>query len=481
VLLVILQISCVNAQNDNDTDVINQTMDYPEFSNNDNLQNDENQSQIGEVNKIEFNQGDKIPISINGRAEGNLKVLVDDKEYDSFNFKHRETIYISTYHPESFFNSSIMNINPGLHNVSLIFDFKSSFKYYVEGHIDENSTLNFYFAPNFSEHVLNNMYTFNFSLNILKKKTIHITDFVFVNLCEYGEYKVHLDNYDENNYNDTFGIIISKKDEIFYKKACYNLWADSLMTGGLDSPVDVGIYNFTVVNLVDGTIDEVIFKTIKYRPKLNITHIINESNILFHIINPMPSYWPWCYIKVDNITKEEVITTEYDEDGVLDVSFENLSAGIHTVTIYCPEDECAEAFFYEMTFEIEDNHTDSKEENSTSVNQTDSNVTNTTIPIINGNSTGNTTNPFRGSGKNHINIGKSNKYYNKNSKKVFVTPAIGEISDSSSSQEPLSHKSYEISKKSVSKPINNLVTELWLIVISFISLLFGYFKFKKNY
>jgi len=195
VLLVILQISCVNAQNDNDTDVINQTMDYPEFSNNDNLQNDENQSQIGEVNKIEFNQGDKIPISINGRAEGNLKVLVDDKEYDSFNFKHRETIYISTYHPESFFNSSIMNINPGLHNVSLIFDFKSSFKYYVEGHIDENSTLNFYFAPNFSEHVLNNMYTFNFSLNILKKKTIHITDFVFVNLCEYGEYKVHLDNY----------------------------------------------------------------------------------------------------------------------------------------------------------------------------------------------------------------------------------------------------------------------------------------------
>ena len=44
VLLFILQISFVNAQEDNDTEVINQTMDCPKFYNNGTLQNNANSS-----------------------------------------------------------------------------------------------------------------------------------------------------------------------------------------------------------------------------------------------------------------------------------------------------------------------------------------------------------------------------------------------------------------------------------------------------
>jgi len=483
VIIFILQISLVTAHDNNDVQ-INKTaksQDFPELSaNNHSLNTNHKSNATNHDNQMEFNQGDKIPIHINTPVEGNLTVFIDNKEYNTYNFTEHGTIYVPTYNPESFYNSSKMNIDIGLHNISLIFNFKYSCQYAADIFLDKNSTLNFKFHADYDFSLLNNtyIYTYNSTINILKKEsTIHITKLIFKNLCQYGEYEIHVDNLKEEEFSfDSFGIIISNKHNILHKQIFPNIWADDKISIGLDTINNIGDYTFTVINLADGTTDKIVFKAKKYQPKLNITHNINGSNITIHIVNPEFNYFAHGIITINNITKEFIMLD--DDDPLYNISFENLSAGIHKLKIYCPESSNAEPFYYETTFEIKYVQNN---ENNTSIIQNTTLPNNTTnITTITGNTTSNGTNSFNESGKNNNIFQNKNRNKNDIKSKEKIESALGNIKSSTSSEDLSNQKSYEISQKSTKKAINNPLTQIGIIIILIASLMMGYFKYEKK-
>jgi len=482
-IIFILQISLVTAQDNNDAQINETTkaQDYPELSANNHSMNTDYRSNTTNHNtQMEFNQGDKIPIHINTPVEGNFTVFVDNKEYNTYNFTKHGTIYVPTYNPESFYNSSKMNIDIGLHNISLIFNFKYPCQYAADIFLDKNSTLNFKFHAGYDFSLLNNTYTYtyNSTINILKKEsTIHIVDFIYYDLLQYGEYEIHVDNLKEEEFSfDSFGIIISNKHNILHKQIFANIWVDDKTSVGLDILNETGYYAFAVINLADGTTDKIVFKAKKYQPILYITHNINESTITTHIINPLSSYFVYGSISVDNITKELIMS--FEDDPLYNISFENLSAGIHKLKIYCPESSDSEPFYYETTFEIK---YVPYNENNTSINQNTTLLNNTTnITTITGNTTSNGTNSFNESGKNNNIFQNKNRNKNDIKSKEKVESALGNIKSSSSSEDLSNQKSYEISQKSTKKAINNPLTQIGIIIILIISLMIGYFKYEKK-
>ena len=125
---------------------------------------------------IDFNQGDKMPITIDSPVKGNLTVFIDNAYYGTWDFSKNETIFISTYNPNSFYNSSIKNIDIGYHELSLIFNL-NSFNNYVPEVYEEDSHLKFMFHECEGDF-LNHKYTYTHtsSLTIFeKRKTIHIS------------------------------------------------------------------------------------------------------------------------------------------------------------------------------------------------------------------------------------------------------------------------------------------------------------------
>jgi len=403
-----------------------------------------------------------------------LKVLVDNNEYGLWNFSNNETLYIPTFNPESFENDSIVNMDVGLHNISFIFNFKYFSHYTVNRLFDMNSTLNFQINNDYFSPIQSNNYTYNSTINILKKeKTIHIVKFNYYNLCEHGEYEIHRDYI--KKYCLDYGVIISDDKEVIFKDKFF--LTDNVVKDGLDYIYYPGSYNFTVVNLDDGTKDSIMFKALKYKPKLNIKHIINESNITFQITTVL-GHEGFCYITVDNITKESWANYYGPIDNV---TFENLSSGIHTMSLYCEEYSEAESFFYEMTFEIENTHNNSYEDNNTLINQNNTLNNNTPINMtfIKGDGTFNATNPLDGNGKHNFvkNLNSKKKNNVKSEKKVEIS-TFGDIKSADLSDELSTQKSYEIIEKSTLNS-ENILIKIILLILMLISLMIGYFKFKK--
>ena len=503
-LLFILPIPFVNAQSDNQTEIINESDESVEYSEINNFSIPEFEDNIepnNPVDKIEFYPG-VIPIHIESPAEGDLKVFVDDMEYGVWNFTKNKTIYIPTYNPESFYNNSKINIDVGLHNISLIFNFKKFNSKDVNIFLDGNSTLNFIFNENYPSHITDT-YTYNSTLNILKKdKTIHILNFTYYNLLEMGEYIIHMDNYDlwENDsiYHDIldtgnlFGIIIiNNNNELIYTEPDNGILLDEL--DELWGIYEVGVYNFTVINFLDGTMDSVLFKANKYQPKLNITHIVNENSLKINIMIPklryyntlssqLENYNVWSSISVDDITKNLIIYSEFDDSG--QVSFENLTSGVHTLKVYCPEDNMSEEFYYTVSFEIEEGF-DLEDGNETifnPINNTDQNIqqnssSDKNLSFIKGNATSGNTTILGDIIKNRNNDEHSQLKQNyRNSKENIINFSIGDDNAAQSGSSSPTKKSYEISKKSTSKKINE-ITQFHLIILVIILLIIGYFKF----
>ena len=505
-LLFILQISFVSAQSDNQTEIVNESAESIGYSDINNLSNPKVGNHIepsGYGDKMEFYQGDEIPIHIESPCDGDLKVLVDGVEYGVFNFTNNEIIHIHTYNPESFYNNSKINIDVGVHNISLIFNFNNFKSKDVNIFLDENSTLNFKFNKNYSSHITNT-YAYNSTLNILKKdKTIHISEFAYYHLLEECEFDVHIDNldlwYDEKIYDegDLYGIIITKINQCVYKKSFYDLPSEIPEGGFLWCIFEVGVYNFTVINFLDGTTDSILFKANKYQPKLDITHIINGTEIKINMTIPLLTYYNVltsqfedyavrAFISVDNITKNLMVDSRYNDVG--QVSFENLSSGVHTLKIYCPGDNRSEEFYYSMSFEIEEGlDLDEGNENILDlINTANQNIQQNSFSdknlsfIIGNNTSGNITSTGRVI-KNHKDA--ENSYSNENnwnSNENIINSLIGVDKNTQSGSSSPTKKSYEVIKKSTSKSINE-ITQFQLIIIIIILLIIGYFKFgEKN-
>ena len=505
-LLFILQISFVSAQSDNQTELINESVESIGYSDINNFSNPKFVDHIepsGYGDKMEFYQG-LIPVHIESPCDGDLKVLVDDMEYCVWNFTKNKTIYIPTYNPESFNDNSKMNIDVGLHNISLIFNFNNFKSKDVNIFLDENSTLNFKFNKNYGSHITDTFVYYS-TWNILKKdKTIHILNFTYNNLCEMGEYIIHMDNLDlweddnspylEILYCGPFGIIISSNNKIIYKESDTGIF-EGLRE--LYEIYEVGVYNFTVINFLDGTMDSVLFKANKYQPKFNITHIVNGTGIKINIMIPQLSYYNVlasqfeyyavrAFISVDNITKNLMIDSEFG-DIFRQVSFENLSSGVHTLKIYCPGDNRSEEFYYSMSFEIEEGlDLDEGNENildlintaNQNIQQNSSSDKNLSF-IIGNNTSGNITSTGRVI-KNHKDA--ENSYSNENnwnSNENIINSLIGVDKNTQSGSSSPTKKSYEVIKKSTSKSINE-ITQFQLIIIIIILLIIGYFKFGEK-
>lgn len=481
-LLFILQISFVSAQNDNQTGIQNKSCEYFEI-NNDFSQNFQNNVSTNDFDVIELYQGE-IPIHIDSPSDGEVTVLIDGNNYGVWDFTKNEIIHIPTYNSESFHNNSKANIDIGLHNLSLIFSFNNFISKDANTFLDENSILNFKFNED-NPYMIS--YRYNSTLNILKKdKTIHISNFTYYNLLKPAQCIINIDNlekyYDEEYvFSHLMGIII-KNNKHIYKESIY----------GLDNPIIIdsdiyeeGIYNFTVINFIDGTMDSLLFKANKYQPKMNINYIINGNSIKINLMNQTEYYNDWADITVDNITKELPLYL-YEENN-WNVSFENLSSGVHTLKIENLGDYRTEDFYYITSFVIKDSFDFDNENNNTiqqNIEDTNTsfmkeNITSVNSSFIKGNTTSNNS---RHPGEFIKNNGSKNSPSIKNtlnSKETVKNSKIGYDTSVQSNSIFQTKKSHEIIKKAIPK-IKNDMLPFYLIIIVIILLIIGYFKYHEK-
>lgn len=521
-LLFILHISFVCAVECNETDTtVEIHNNYYELSvNNSNEENFEYELNDNIVvfneNSLDFNQGDKIPITIDSSEDGILTVLIDDEMYGSWNFLNRETILIPTYNSASFYNSSIKNIDVGIHNISLIFKF-NNFNNYEPIVSKEDSHLNFQFNK-YTQDVLNNsVYTFSSTLNIHKKeKTIHISL-----LDKYPTYydSIGFDVFmllygideDVNAWKDkniySFGIIISDKEGVIYKEnryvgedyyfsppefdsngiPCHNVSHSLCQIPGITHDIvrKLGICNLTIINFADGTQDSVLFNLYKFYFDLDdLFYTVNNDSIT---IQYNCFHFPEGFISVDGIYK--FISSI---NGICDLSFVNLNPGVHVMTLNCSGTEFSEQIFYQMTFEINDsgiinNLSDNKLLNIINITLVNVSFNFFHYMFLNGNCAFLSFNSKYGliefpewSIIENLNKKNDEDKFGDVSKVGSESSPVGDNSGgSSSSGSSCDVKSYEISKKPVSKS-NDLFIQIGITFVSCMSFIVGFSRFKNK-
>lgn len=506
VLLLIAHISYVSAAENNKTDI--KLTDNYEISVNNSIENyyicelnDENCSS----ESIDYNQGDKIPITIDSPVDGTLTIFIDNEEYDSMIFSKSDTIFISTYNPDSFYNKSIRNIDIGTHNLSLIFNF---FDYgnYVPIVSKEDSNLKFQFHMD-NKYILSNTYTYTSTLNIHKiEKTIHLLiDEPTYYFCVY--FIVQLDNIDWNDivnsgeYLGYFGIIFSDNSNIFYKedvdirevfeikkgfvdgvKKTYPSFSLPIPTITYDVLHKLGICNFTVVNFADGTQDSVLFNVSKFHTQYpdKIDCVVNESNITFYVEH----YFTKIFVSMEDIHK--FISAPDEEYYAWNITFVNLKPGTHVMNLYHHETDFIKEFSYNITFEIKGSNHDELPNTINIQNNVSFNMF--SDMVLSGNNSFLLFNSCYGimDFQDMVMVDDSSSTdtessFDGYSKITGESMSVGDNVGSSSSDSSSNGKSYEISKKSVSKSTDNLLTKLGLIIFSCMSLMVGYVRFEKKY
>ena len=453
VSLFILHISSVCAVNSNETHAIEFNKEYDLSVKSDSKQGYVSKIGDSDDNSLDFNQGDKIPITIDCPNDGNLTVLVDDEVYyyESWFFLDDETINIPTYNPSSFYNSSIKNIGVGTHKISLVFK-----------------------------------YTHNLTLNIHeKRKTINVSIFNKPTYHYFIDFSVGFDNdtlmdmLQDDTYLNHFGIIFSNNEKILYKDVfdlkLYDMDCIKRAHVDISYPVigitfDVGsvlgICNLTVVNFADGTTDTVLFNVSKFITGIpKIECVINGFDATFY----GDQYYTKIFVNMEKVHK--FISAPVYEN-FWNVTFVNLSPGVHVLRLYYPETDFIKQFSYNWT--ILGNHSFNMLPNMLLTNggaflffsQNDGmqniedfwfidewDVENSELKL--------------GSGSNSI--GESNS--------IGINGGNSGSSESSSSS---NKKSYEIQEKSTSKVIDNSLIKLGLIIILTISFMMGLVRFKKR-
>ena len=504
VSLFVLHISSVCAVDSNQTHTI-ETNDNHKLSINNTKHEYISNDDDFKDDSLDFNQGDKIPITIDSPKEGNLTVLIDDEVYyyNSWILLDSETMHIPTYNPSSFYNSSIKNIGVGTHKISLVFNL-NTFKNYVPVVSKDGSNLKFKFQ-NYTDDTLDNKYTYthNLTLNIHeKRKTINasiVNKPTYYNMLDFSielDKDTLMDMLKDDTYLNHIGIIISNIEKTLCKDV------DNIMTfsdiefiqrahfdysfalTGIFSDVEsvLGICNLTVVNFADGTTDTVLFNVSKFITGIpKIECVINGFDATFY----GDQYYTKIFVNMGNVHKF-ISSAPFWFAYYWNVTFVNLSPGVHVLRLYYPETDFIKQFSYNWTFEIpgssnvpeniniSGNHSFNMFPNMLLTNggaflffsQNDGMLNIEDFTIIDDSGVKNSESKL-GSGSNSID--KSN--------------SIGSDSGNSGSSESSSlsnKKSYEIQEKSTSKVIDNSLIKLGLIIILTISFMMGLVRFKKR-
>ena len=325
---------------------------------------------------IDFNQGDKMPITIDSPVKGNLTVFIDNTYYGTWDFSKNETIFISTYDHNSFYNSSIKNIDIGYHELSLIFNL-NSFNNYVPEVYEEDSHLKFMFHECEGDF-LNHKYTYTHtsSLTIFeKRKTIHISllpyyyfDPVMIYYAGVG-LDITFDNinFKEKNkhsfgfiLSDSTGKVILKKnmkitDSINIFRYVLDPWSDDPV--GIDCEFwydfpmlghdilrEMGVCKLTVINFIDGTNDSImvnISKFFSYYEKIDC--VIHGSDVTFYFYQ----FFPKVFIGMDD--NGAYFSPKEDK---WNVTFVNLNPGTHVMRLYYLTQDYSKELLYNFTFKI---------------------------------------------------------------------------------------------------------------------------------
>lgn len=509
VLLLMAHISYVSAAENNKTDI--KLADNYEMPINNSVGKDYvhelNDEDCSNNDSIDFNQGDKIPITIDSPADGFLTILIDNEEYNSMSFLKTDTIFISTYNPDSFYDKYIRNIDVGTHNLSLIFNFFDHGNY-VPIVSKQDSNLKFQFCMT-DNYVLSNTYTYTSTLNIHEiEKTIHLSiDNEPTYYLTGVDFIVQLDNIDWkdmlNSGEYLFGIIFSDNSNIAYKdnvkiRDAFEIkkkvvdgvqriyLSFSFLIPGITYDVvhKLGICNFTVVNFADGTQDSVLFNVSKFHTQYpdKIECVVNGFGVTYYFYH----YFTKIFVSVEDIHK--YISAPEDCDYEWNVTFVNLKPGTHVMNLYYHETEFIKEFSYNITFEIKGSNHD---------------ILSNTINIIYNNASFNIFPNMVLMGNNGFllfNSGYGIIYFQDmvivdDSSSSNTEPNLdgeskingeslsvgdGDSMSTGSSESSSNGKSYEISKKSVSKSTDNLLTKLGLTIISCMSFMVGYVRFEKN-
>ena len=518
-LLFILHVSFVSANDCNETNTIIEINDYHNLTvNNDNSNNGFDclyePDDFHAENSLEFNEGDKIPITVDSPVEGNLTVLIDNEIYGIWNFSKNETIYIPTYNSDSFYNPSIKNINVGTHKISLIFNLNTVNNYIPI--VSKDSNLFFQFHTYNNEIINKNYtYTYNSTLTINKKeKTIHIDyaqSFYFSTLgVDFILDNVKWENIVDLVYNGEYngklvGIIFSENNKILLKeiititKAFLDFDEGTIYEGTVyddDENITHYYFNFdvpgitedvvckhdnckvTVVNLEDGTYDTVFIDVLKFAFSY-VEYTVNEADVTFFFYN---WYSPVAYISVDD--RDVVINSK---NATWNITFPNFNPGVHVMTIYSPGTDFVEEIFFTLNFTtvaFPKRDVFSKNDNLDHVIDVNmsfkmfENMKVTVSPFL---FSVNNIIPFQywslifnsTSSSNEFKLGSKS---GNGGASISVGDTIGDgFSDGSANV-----KSYEVSKKSVSESKDNLLTKLCLTLISCMSFIGGYVRFEKN-
>ena len=502
-LLFIMHVSFVSANECNETDTILEIDDNQCMSvNNDSICENDSVYDDYDESILDFNQGDKIPITVDSPVEGNLTVLIDNEIYGIWSFSKNETIYIPTYNSASFYNSSIKNINVGDYKMSLIFKL-NTFNNYIPIISEEDSHLNFQFHI-YDDIILNNKYTYthNATLTIFeKRKTVEL----FINSEYYYHVSVNcgvgvgLDisfsniSWKDRYENYSFGLILSDQSRTLFKKDIGILEANHLGEfiesyeeskvwcvflydfPGLSHDIlrNIGVCNLTVINFVDGTSDSILFNVSKfYNYVEKMDCIIQDSDVTFYFYQ----YFPRIFISVDEIGK--FISPI---NNCWNVTFTGLSPGVHVMKLYYINSDYSKEFLCNVTFKIHGGN-DNFYDNTLHFNNISYNMFGDMVLSDNDglfSSSGvlnfqdmdmivNSDSRFNGI----EGIGK----FNNNAASISVGGSMADgFSDGSDNV-----KSYEVSKKSVSESKDNLLTKLCLTLISCMSFIGGYVRFEKN-
>ena len=440
--------------------------------------------------EITIVKSEDIPIKINSPVSGEITVCIDSKYNSSLSFEGNEVIKVPTYDPLyfSYFDTDFINLDVGIHNVSFLL-YLNTDDYYTTNFSIINSYLTIDIIQNYSFNLPN--YSFNFpkyeiNLNVIKKnKTVHILDVDSAPISYILNVKFKCDN-DE----DEFCVIVSKEDNIietWLENYEFNQNSDSIFEFEWYDIKPVGKYNITVVNLKDGTSDSAPFNVYNEIKLINSTYRINNDNMDVYIeleseYNTTIESYVWVNGTCLHSIMKNILVNSNNHNFNFEFNFNNLLPGKYEFIL------SDKWYIYSFPFEIKNNSDVNYSNYNGSIDDVPINITlnnteivfNSTFDDSNSNiSIFNDKNNSDSDDSNHNGFNNSNhRQFHEKNKNIDLKRNIGDLISSSSQDDSI--KSYELSKKSVSKSVKNIYTTIGLIILFILSFLIGYFKFRKN-
>ena len=508
-IIALSVVSCSYASNE--TDILNNTINTVSINitsgnfESDNYNNDSFEDLNSNIDNISIYYGERIDIDWRFDEHSNCTVYIDNKLVNFISdLRFGGTINMYNYEFNYYYEDFLKSIYPdvGLHNISIIFEFDTPQKYditmesYKNNFEDSRYVYNvLLFHFNFNENYkAKKRYSYNAALNILKKdKTVHITNISsFASYTNPILYNVIVDNIE----NSTF-VLISNKTGIVTEDIGFGGMKQEFSFDKLRHKIKPGVYNLTVVNDHDNTVDTASF-TLYNDIIINTTYKIEDNNVILNVEL-------WCEYdtpikftmhKLINgteykyrVVSKEILANPNNHKFNFEICFDDVDNNNYTIDIW--------DYYYridEISFTVNYTHVNETEiyDDSCDVNET-SNVSDIVKRNVSGGNDSNIDiNGTNSKDTNNTDVNQnliknsthSNSYRYHKSDVDYFRKVISDFGDLSSSVDSISGddtNSYELIKKADLNSSNNVFSNLGIIILLFIVFMIGFLMFKREY